>query len=86
MADTAAVDHGVFMTTTTRIESIVSRHHADPTESGRTCRACGRPWPCDVQQIATVLGGLPGITASPVRSRVDRPTRRSARTRTRISV
>ncbi len=41
------------MTTSDRlIHVIVARHQADAEESSRTCRACGRPWPCDVTRLS----------------------------------
>ena len=39
--------------------AIASRHFADSDEGGRTCRACGRPWPCDVRQIVASLTSDP---------------------------
>jgi len=48
------------MTLTSRqIQNVVSRHYEDPEDRGRSCRACGRPWPCDVRQIALALGWSP---------------------------
>jgi hypothetical protein len=46
------------------IRDIASRHEADPAEVGRTCQACGRPWPCDVRRIALALA-LDGRTMQP---------------------
>jgi hypothetical protein len=44
------------MTTKVRdVATIVGRHRQDAVEDGRTCRACGRPWPCDVRLIAVAL-------------------------------
>jgi hypothetical protein len=50
-----------------QIQEVVSRHNEDPGDRGRSCRACGRPWPCDVRQIALALGWSPEKTveASP---------------------
>src|SRR5512132_618457 len=42
--------------------AIASRHIADTDEAGRTCRACGRPWPCDVRQIVAALTVSPRAT------------------------
>jgi hypothetical protein len=48
------------MTLTSRqIQNVVSRHYEDLEDRGRSCRACGRPWPCDVRQIAVALGWSP---------------------------
>ena len=50
------------MTLTSRqIQNVVSRHYEDPEDRGRSCRACGRPWPCDVRQIALALGWSPEL-------------------------
>jgi hypothetical protein len=35
--------------------TIAGRHRQDAVEGGRTCRACGCPWPCDVRLIAVAL-------------------------------
>ena len=43
------------MTTSHQIDTIVSRHHADESEDDRVCRACGRPWPCDVARIVSAF-------------------------------
>jgi len=43
------------MNTPRLVRSIVTRHVADATEGARCCRACGRPWPCDVRTLATAL-------------------------------
>jgi hypothetical protein len=52
------------MTTSEKIDSIVTRHHADSVEGDRVCRACGRPWPCDVQQLAVAVSiEGPSVTA-----------------------
>jgi hypothetical protein len=52
------------MTLTSRqIQNVVSRHYEDPEDRGRSCRACGRPWPCDVRQIALALGWSPELPA-----------------------
>jgi hypothetical protein len=37
------------------VATIVHRHRQDGVEDGRTCRACGSPWPCDVRLIAVAL-------------------------------
>jgi hypothetical protein len=37
------------------VATIVHRHRQDAVEDGRTCRACGNPWPCDVRLIAVAL-------------------------------
>jgi hypothetical protein len=58
------------MTLTSRqIQQVVSRHFEDPADRGRSCRACGRPWPCDVRQIALALGWTPErpLEAAPYR-------------------
>ncbi|HET7030125.1 MAG TPA: hypothetical protein VFI34_06415 [Candidatus Limnocylindrales bacterium] len=54
--------------TISTFDAIVHRHHPDPTELGRACRACGRPWPCDVRALADAIG-----------RRHDRPAARAAR-------
>ena len=54
--------------TISTFDAIVHRHHPDPTELGRVCRACGRPWPCDVRALADAIGRPH-----------DRPQTRSAR-------
>jgi len=41
--------------TISTFDAIVHRHHPDPSELGRVCRACGRPWPCDVRVLADVV-------------------------------
>jgi hypothetical protein len=41
--------------TTATLDAIVHRHHPDPTEQGRVCRSCGRPWPCDVRVLADAM-------------------------------
>jgi hypothetical protein len=46
------LDRGAMSTFDQQIRAIVSRHAADAEESLRTCRACGRPWPCDVSRLA----------------------------------
>jgi hypothetical protein len=43
------------MTKRNQIDTIVSRHHADESEDDRVCRACGRPWPCDVARIVAAF-------------------------------
>jgi hypothetical protein len=37
------------------VATIVHRHRQDAVEDGRTCRACGSPWPCDVRLMAVAL-------------------------------
>jgi len=37
------------------VATIAGRHRQDAVEDGRTCRACGCPWPCDVRLIAVAL-------------------------------
>jgi hypothetical protein len=55
------------MTLTSRqIQNVVSRHYEDPEDRGRSCRACGRPWPCDVRQIALALGWSPELPVEAV--------------------
>lgn len=55
------------MTLTSRqIQDVVSRHYEDPEDRGRSCRACGRPWPCDVRQIALALGWSPELPVEAV--------------------
>ncbi len=52
--------HAIAMALTARqIQGVVSRHLEDPDEAGRTCLACGRPWPCDVRQLAEAFGWTP---------------------------
>jgi hypothetical protein len=51
------------MRTNDTVQAIASRHFADSDEGGRTCRACGRPWPCDVRQIVVALTMSPTATA-----------------------
>jgi hypothetical protein len=41
--------------TISTFDAIVHRHHPDPSELGRVCRACGRPWPRDVRVLADVV-------------------------------
>ena len=37
------------------VSQIAKGHFADPDENSRSCRGCGRPWPCDVHQIVLAL-------------------------------
>jgi hypothetical protein len=46
-----AVDPRPMTTSDRQIHAIAARHQADAEESFRTCRACGRPWPCDVTRL-----------------------------------
>ena len=70
---------------------IVSRHREDAVEGGRTCRACGCPWPCDVSLIAVALeaGAMrraahPASVASALTSAAARvPVKAATRGRTR---
>ena len=66
------------MTTFDKINSIVSRHHADRAEADRACRACGRPWPCDVQQLAMAYATDPG-TVTAVLAKRDHVRRAASR-------
>ena len=66
------------MTTNHQIDSIVSRHHAEESEADRVCRACGRPWPCDVAQIASAFEAQRSVA---VASASRRATRRAAPSR-----
>jgi hypothetical protein len=43
------------MATTDTVHAISSRHFADADEGGRTCNACGRPWPCDVRRLVGIV-------------------------------
>jgi hypothetical protein len=45
------------MATIDSMFAITSRHVADADEGGRTCNACGRPWPCDVRTLTAMLDG-----------------------------
>jgi hypothetical protein len=57
--------HPIAMALTARqIQGVVSRHVEDPDEAGRTCLACGRPWPCDVRQLAEAFGWTPKAAAA----------------------
>jgi hypothetical protein len=60
--------------------AIASRHFADSDEGGRTCHACGLPWPCDVRQIIAVLAITPQAT-----TRTDGPTTNAARPLTLVA-
>ena len=56
----AIAGHATAMALTARqIQGVVSRHVEDTDEAGRTCLACGRPWPCDVRQLAEAFGWTP---------------------------
>jgi hypothetical protein len=46
--------------------AIASRHVADADEGGRTCNACGRPWPCDVRTLTAMLDGSLRAAAQPL--------------------
>jgi hypothetical protein len=35
--------------------AIIVRHVEDADEGGRTCRACGLPWPCDVRLLVDAM-------------------------------
>jgi hypothetical protein len=68
------------MTTNDTVLAIASRHVADSDEGGRTCRACGRPWPCDVQLMVAAIEASPwtarsiaGLTTSGATRRVASP-------------
>jgi hypothetical protein len=72
MVSWARIDDHRRMTESHQIDTIVSRHHADESEDGRICRACGRPWPCDVARIASAFEAQrQGVSAS-VRRRTSR--------------
>jgi len=43
------------MATNDTVHAIASRHFADADEGGRTCNACGRPWPCDVRSLIAIV-------------------------------
>jgi hypothetical protein len=61
----AIAGHATAMALTARqIQGVVSRHVEDPDEAGRTCLACGRPWPCDVRQLAVAFGWTPKRAAA----------------------
>ena len=61
----AIAGHAIAMALTARqIQGVVSRHVEDPDEAGRTCLACGRPWPCDVRQLAEAFGWTPKRAAA----------------------
>ena len=61
----AIAGHAIAMALTARqIQGVVSRHVEDPDEAGRTCLACGRPWPCDVRQLAVAFGWTPKRAAA----------------------
>jgi hypothetical protein len=71
------------------VRAIASRHVADSDEGGRTCLACGRPWPCDVRQIVAALAAdtprksAPSLRlTSPAARRV--PTVSTTRVRRRV--
>jgi hypothetical protein len=52
-------------------QTIVGRHRADAAEFDRTCRACGRPWPCDVRLLGDILApahALADVVARPATS------------------
>jgi hypothetical protein len=85
--------HAIDMALTARqIQNVVSRHCEDSDEAGRTCLACGRPWPCDVRQLAVAFGWTPTRAADAVgleptqRTRVTAAPRRSRRTAARPGV
>jgi hypothetical protein len=68
------------MTTNDTVLAIATRHVADSDEGGRTCRACGRPWPCDVRLIVAAIEASPwktrtiaGLTTNGVTRRVASP-------------
>ncbi|HET7474316.1 MAG TPA: hypothetical protein VFJ71_14420 [Candidatus Limnocylindrales bacterium] len=65
--------------TTATLDAIVHRHHPDPTEHGRVCRSCGRPWPCDVRVLVDAIGRSPAVPTL-------RPIRRPDPARTRVLV
>lgn len=58
------------MATNDRMYAIASRHFADADEGGRTCNACGRPWPCDVRMLSAILDGSLQPAAQPLISAV----------------
>ncbi|HET9520503.1 MAG TPA: hypothetical protein VFO73_05635 [Candidatus Limnocylindrales bacterium] len=66
------------MTTNDPVLAIASRHVADSEEGGRTCRACGRPWPCDVRLIVAALEASPRKTRSIAGLTTNGATRRAA--------
>jgi hypothetical protein len=45
----------VAIMTTISALAIIVRHVEDADEGGRTCRACGRPWPCDVRNLVDAM-------------------------------
>ena len=63
--------------------AIASRHVADVDEGGRSCRACGRPWPCDVRQIVAALVVSPRATVHGASPATVRRTAPATATRTR---
>jgi hypothetical protein len=62
------------MATKDSMFAITSRHVADADEGGRTCNACGRPWPCDVRTLTAMLDG----SIKPAAQRVSSAERRTS--------
>jgi hypothetical protein len=75
------------------VATIAGRHRQDAVEDGRTCRACGCPWPCDVRLIAVALevGAMrraahsTTVATAPTSATVRVPIKAATRSRTRRS-